>query len=305
MKVDIKMKISELNKLGFNFEIINDVEINLLGMATTKYAEEKVLSFLSDGKYIESIFNNKNITAVVCNKKILENMELPSKLGIILSDTPKKDFILIHNKLVEEEFYWKKFPNEISEDADISEHAIISEHSIKIGKNCTIEPGVIIFSGTIIGDDVIIRSGSQIGTNGFQFIKNGEDVIPVKTGGRAIIKDRVEIQHNCCVDRGVFGGPTILDEDVKLASFSHIEHDNYIGKRAFIAAGVITGGRVNIGKDCWVGINATISNGINIGDNCKISLGSVVTKDVESNKTVSGNFAIEHEKFIEFIKSIR
>ena len=196
MKVDIKMKISELNKLGFNFEIINDVEINLLGMATTKYAEEKVLSFLSDGKYIESIFNNKNITAVVCNKKILENMELPSKLGIILSDTPKKDFILIHNKLVEEEFYWKKFPNEISEDADISEHAIIPEHSIKIGKNCTIEPGVIIFSGTIIGDDVIIRSGSQIGTNGFQFIKNGEDVIPVKTGGRAI---RIELRYNIIV----------------------------------------------------------------------------------------------------------
>ena len=34
----------------------------------------------------------------------------------------------------------------------------------------------------------------------------------------------------------------------------------------------------------------------------RVSLGSVVTKNVEENETVTGNFAIEHGKFIEKLK---
>ena len=41
-----------------------------------------------------------------------------------------------------------------------------------------------------------------------------------------------------------------------------------------------------------------------IGKNCKISIGSVVTRDVEDGAQVSGNFAIEHSKFIDNLKLI-
>jgi len=64
-------------------------------------------------------------------------------------------------------------------------------------------------------------------------------------------------------------------------------------------------GNVRVGNDVWIGPSAAISNGITIGDNCWVSLGSVVTKDVQAGSRVSGNFAIDHEKFIQFIKSIR
>jgi UDP-3-O-[3-hydroxymyristoyl] glucosamine N-acyltransferase len=125
------------------------------------------------------------------------------------------------------------------------------------------------------------------------------------TAGKAVIKDNVEVQHNCCIDRGILGKDTILEKNVKLDNFVHIAHDDYIGERTFITAGAKLAGRVTIGRDCWIGVNATISNGINIGDNCRVTLGSVVTKDVLPNSTVTGNFAIDHKKFIEFIKSIR
>ncbi len=72
-----------------------------------------------------------------------------------------------------------------------------------------------------------------------------------------------------------------------------------------IVAGSAIGGRTIVGDDVWIGINSTISNGLTIGDNCRISLGSVVTQSVAAGKTVTGNFAIDHKKFIEFIKSIR
>lgn len=299
------MRLSEIRNMGIEFDIFLDTDINALGMVTSNYTNEKVLSFLSDEKYFQSIINNKNIVAIICTQEILDKISFPSNMGVVLSKNPRMDFFKLHNLLVDKNFYWKEFENKISEKATISEHAIISNHSVKIGDGCIIEPGVVILPGSIINKNVIIRSGSQIGTNGFQFINDGTSVFSVKTGGRTIIKDRVEIQHNCCVDRGVLGGDTILETDVKLDNFVHIAHDDHIGERTFITAGVKLAGRVTIGKDCWLGVNATISNGISIGDNCKITLGSVVTQNIESNATVSGNFAIDHNKFIKFIKSIR
>lgn len=299
------MKLSELKSMGFDCTVLQDSEFNLLGMISTKYSNEKVLSFLTDKKYLQILKNNVNIVAIICDQELLNKVSLPPDMGVILSSNPQMDFYCIHNLLVDRRFYWKQFSNEISGTANISEHAIISNHSIKIGHNSLIEPAVVIFPGSIIGDDVIVRSGSQIGTNGFQFVNNGDSVLSVKTGGRVIIKDRVEIQHNCCIDRGVLGGDTILENDVKLDNFIHIAHDDHIGERTFITAGVKIAGRVTVGKDCWLGVNATISNGVVIGDNSRISLGSVVTKDVGANSTVTGNFAIDHRRFIEFIKSIR
>ena len=96
-----------------------------------------------------------------------------------------------------------------------------------------------------------------------------------------------------------------LQDNVKVDNFVHIAHDCVIGERTLITAGVKFGGRTIVGNDCWIGINSTISNGLNIGNNVTISLGSVVTRDVADNLTVTGNFAIEHKKFIDFIKSIR
>jgi len=300
-----KMSLKSITNKNKEWIVKSNCEFDTLGMATSKYPNKKVLSFISDEKYVKSILENKNIVGLICTEEIYERYKDLKNYGVVLAQNPKKVFFQIHNILAESGFYWKKFNNQISESSYISNKAIIGEHSIKIGDNCIIEPGVVIHPGTIIGDNVIIRSGSQIGSSGFQFVKTENNIIPVLTAGRVIIRDNVEIQHNCCIDRGVLGGDTVLDSNVKLDNFVHIAHDDYIGERTFITAGAKLSGRVTIGKDCWIGVNATISNGISIGNNCRISLGSVVTKDVPSGKTVTGNFAIEHSKFIEFIKSIR
>lgn len=299
------MRLATIGNMNSKCKVVSDCEINALGLATSDYGNKKVLGFIGDRKYMDSILMNKSIIAVICTEEIYGNELIPDNYGIIVTTEPKETFFEIHNMLADTGFYWKRFENSISETAVISNHAIIGDHSIQIGHNVIIEAGVVIHPGTIIGSNVTIRSGTQVGTSGFQFINNGKRVIPVKTAGRVIIKDNVEVQHNCCIDRGILGGDTILENYVKLDNFVHIAHDDYIGERTFITAGVKLAGRVTIGKDCWIGVNATVSNGISIGDNCKITLGSVVTKDVPSNSTVTGNFAIDHRKFIEFIKSIR
>ncbi|WP_347491418.1 UDP-3-O-(3-hydroxymyristoyl)glucosamine N-acyltransferase [Desulfoscipio sp. XC116] len=285
-------------------QVVRDCEVDSLGLATSYSNNKKVLSFLADKKFLDTVLENNSITALICTEEIYNSMLIPAKYGLIIAIDPKIAFYDIHNKLAKEDFYWKHFKNKISDTARISDKAIIGEDSIQIGDNVLIEAGVVVHPGSIIGNNVIIRSGTQVGSSGFQFVNNGETVFPVKTAGRLIISDYVEVQHNCCIDRGIMGD-TVLDKYVKLDNFVHIAHDNFIGRRTFITAGVKLAGRVVVGKDCWLGVNATVSNGISIGDNCRISLGSVVTKDVPSNSTVSGNFAISHERFIKFIKSIK
>lgn len=299
------MRLKTVGDFNSEWKVISDCEIDNLGLATVDHGDHKVLSFLSDLKFIDSILNNTGIVAIICTEEIYNKGILPENLGVIIASNPKQAFFEIHNRLAEVDFYWTKFENKISDSARISPNAIIAEHSIEIGENSIIEASVVIHPGTIIGNNVIIRSGTQVGCTGFQFINNGKEVISVNSAGMVIIKDNVEVQHNCCIDKGVMGGNTVLEEFVKVDNFVHIAHDDHIGERTLITAGVKLSGRVTVGKDCWLGVNSTISNGINIGDNCRITLGSVVTKDVESNSTVTGNFAIDHKKFLQFIKSIR
>jgi len=64
-------------------------------------------------------------------------------------------------------------------------------------------------------------------------------------------------------------------------------------------------GSAVLGDDVWVGPSASISSEINVGNGAAISLGAVVTRDVEAGARVSGNFAIDHERFLTFMRSIR
>jgi UDP-3-O-[3-hydroxymyristoyl] glucosamine N-acyltransferase len=57
-------------------------------------------------------------------------------------------------------------------------------------------------------------------------------------------------------------------------------------------------GSARIGDDVWIGPNATISNQVQIGDGAAVSLGSVVVRDVRSGQRVSGNFAVDHRRFL-------
>lgn len=298
------MKLSEVINVVKDTNLIKDAEFNQFGMATSKFTDFGVLSFLSDEKFFDSVINNKEISAVITIEDLAGKFK-ETNIGIIISKNPKATFYMLHNYLAEQEFYWKRFANDIDYSALISPNAIIANNSIKIGKNSKIEDGVIIHNGVIIGDNVTIRSNTVLGSSGFQFLNHNNAVVPVNTGGLLYINDNVEVQHNCCIDRGVLGGKTILKNSVKIDNFVHIAHDCVIGERTFVTAGVKFGGRTVVGKDCWLGINATISNGLIIGDNVTVSLGSVVTRNIPDNATVTGNFAIDHSKFIAFLKTIR
>lgn len=297
------MKLSDLNSIIQDIILLRDGEFDSLGLlvATTNM---KILSFIEDIKYIDTI--SDEISCLICTPDMAE--KIPSKYGVISTKTPRLKFFEIHNILAGNEAYKRKqYKTTLGENCNISELAVISKNNVTIGNNVTIEEFVIIRENTVIRDNCIIRAGSTIGGEGFEFKRNANiDIRNVKHCGGVVINSDVEIQYNTCIDKAIYPWDnTVIGEYTKISNLVYIAHGVKVGDRCLLAANSSIGGRTIIGEDSWLGISATVSNGLILGKNARVSIGAVVTKNINVGETVSGNFAIEHGKFINFIKSIR
>jgi UDP-3-O-[3-hydroxymyristoyl] glucosamine N-acyltransferase len=113
------------------------------------------------------------------------------------------------------------------------------------------------------------------------------------------------VHANCCIDRGLFGGETLVGEDTTLDSLVYVAHDAQLGRLCRVGAGAVINGSCVVGDEAWIGPNATISSEVRVGAGAWIALGSVVTRDVPSGQRVSGNFAIAHDRFLDHLRRIR
>lgn len=301
------MKISEiLNEKENNFgitEIINDIEFQTLGLAIAD-TSLNFCTFLDNAGYVEQL--GDNAVMVITNPEI---SRLIANRGVCISSNPKISFFELHNYLTGFSAYklCKDFDTIIGENCKISDATSIAKKNVKIGNNVTIEEFVSIKENTEIGDNTFVGAGTIIGGEGYEFKRLIDNkVLSVKHFGWVKIGNNVNIQYNTCVDKAIYPwDATILGDYCKIDNLVHIAHGVKLGKAVFVVAGALLGGRTVIGDNSWVGVGATVSNGLVIGKDARINIGAVATRNVDDNSSVSGNFAIEHKKFIEFIKSIR
>lgn len=296
------MLLSKILSLNSEFELFRDGDFSSLGLNISE-ANEKLLSFIESEKFLSQL--SKSVSCVITTREMAD--KIPKNLGVIISDIPRIDFFTLHNKLIENEKYKREdFETEIGENCSISPTAIISNKNVKIGNNVVIEEYVIIRENTIIKDNCIIRANTIIGGEGYEFKRYDNKTMGVAHIGGVIIEENTEIQYSACIDKAIYPWDnTIIGEYTKIDNLVHIAHAVKVGKRCFITSKTTIGGRTIIGDDCWFGIGATVSNGLTIGNNSSVSLGAVVTRSLAENSKVSGNFAIDHSKYLDFIKSIR
>lgn len=290
------MKLSELffNSSG---KLLSDGEFDIFGMLNTHEQDKKIFSYITNQKYWKEL-ENRDISCIVCTEELLE--KLPRSIeGIIVAENPGEVFWDMHSRQKIE-----RFPTTIGRGCQICEQSYIAKENVIIGNNVIIEEFVSIKEGTQIGDNCIIRTGSVIGGEGFQLqARPDNSYAMVKHLGKVVIEDNVELQQAVCVDKAIFNwDSTIIGEGTKADNLVHIGHAVKIGKNCEITADVIFAGSVKTEDNVWFGPNATIRNNILIGGNANVSIGSVVTKKVERNKKVSGNFAIDHDRFMENLK---
>lgn len=284
-----------------SYQIYREQAFDTLGLLASEI-DQKICSFLVGEKYLDLVTDR--VTMLIVTKDLAEKFSKKST-GLCITENPRLLFFHIHNYLAKNSDYIRKeMKTQIGKGTVISDKAVIADSNVIIGNNVIIEEFVVIRSNTVIGDNSVIRAGAKIGGEGFEFKRTGDDIEAVKHLGGVKIGKNVEIQYNSCIDRAVYPwDDTEIGDYCKVDNLVHIAHAVKVREKTMVVAQSGIGGRTIIGPDTWIGFSSTISNGLHIGENCRANIGAVVTKNVEKNKSVTGNFAIDHQRFIEDLKS--
>ena len=282
--------------------IVRDGAFRSLGFVI--HSRQDMLVPLYDARYLDAYERAAHVSCAIATRALAS--KVPIGQGLVIDDDPATLLYKVHIHLAENtKFYGEDFATEIAPSARIEPGAHVATRNVRIGPGTVIEPNATVLGRSIIGADVIIRAGCVIGAQGFGIRDMDGKRINIPHAGGVRIEDNVEILSNCSIAKGTFGSFTTIGRDTKINACTYVAHNVVVGERCQIAASAVLAGSVKIGNDVWVGPNSTISNGVSIGDGAKISLGAVVTRDVPAGTRVTGNFAVEHDKFLGFLKSIR
>jgi UDP-3-O-[3-hydroxymyristoyl] glucosamine N-acyltransferase len=285
-------------------DVLRDGAFASLGNLDLRTPERLV--FVEGEKYAAAATADASISCVITGPALADAVAANGRLGVATAENPRAAFFRYHNHLAENsDFYWRNFDSEIAVDAVIHPNSYVAPLNVRIGRGCVIEPGVTVLERSVLGEGVILRAGSTIGSQGFEFKRLEGTIVAVAHAGGARLSDGVEVQANSAISRSIFGGFTQLGEETKLDNLVHVAHNVTIGRRCFLAACAMIAGSVIVGDDVWIGPGASISSGVTIGDGANVTIGAVVTRNVPAGAHVSGNFAIDHDKFIAFLRSIR
>lgn len=295
------MHLSELASVAA-ISVVNEGEFESLGLV--EHQNPAMLVALFDEDYLNKVLGNSDTSCVITTSELVGR--LPASLGIGICENPQKAFYQAHLHLLRRtSFYWKEFNTQVAPDVQIHGTACVASRNVVIGEGTDVGPGAVILEKTLIGKGCIIGPNAVLGGEGYEpkWVGNEHLVIPHAGGVR--LHDGVTVQANTHVSRALYSGCTEVGEGTLIGAHVDIAHNVKIGRNCEIAPCAKICGSAILDDDIWVGPNATVSSLVHIATGGRISLGAVVTRDVQAGECVSGNFAISHSRFIEFIRSIR
>lgn len=298
------MRLSEIPD-RLDVGVTRDGDFASLGFVT--YETDGLLVFVESAAYVPALAANERITAVLTTPELAVAVaDTVPGAAVATAASPRAAFYGFHNFLATETaFYWQDFPTEIDPTARVHPRAFVAERNVRIGPGCVVEPNATILERVLLAEGVVVRAGCVLGGEGFQFAVLGGRLLPVKHVGGVRLDDGVELQATTCVDLAIFGGFTVVGEETKTDNRVHIAHNCRLGRRNRLAAATMLAGSVVTGDDVWFGPSCAVSDGVRIGEGASITIGAVVTRDVPAGQKVSGNFAIDHDRFMTHIKAIR
>jgi len=171
----------------------------------------------------------------------------------------------------------------------VGQHVVVEEHAeighntelgagcvigagVRIGSGCRFYPNVTVYSGTVIGDRVIVHAGAVLGSDGFGYVRDaatgGYEKFPQI--GQLVIEDDVEIGANTTIDRGALE-ETRIGRGAKLDNLVHIGHNCQIGENVVIAAqtglsgSIVIENNVVLGGQVGIGEHARVEEGVMLG----------------------------------------
>ena len=265
------------------------------GMNEIHVVEPGDIVFVDHPKYYDKALNSK-ATVVLINKEV----DCPVGKALLISEDPFNDF----NKLTNHFKPFQTTNSPISESATIGNNTIIQPNcfignNVIIGDNCVIHSNVSIYDDTVIGNNVEIHAGSVLGASAFYYKNRPEGFDQLRSGGRVVIQDNVDIGALCTIDKGVTGDTTI-GEGSKLDNQIQIGHDTVIGNKCLIASQTGIAGCVVVQDNVTIWGQVGVKSGITIAKGTELFAQSGLGHSTNENKKYFGSPAVEaREKFKE------
>jgi UDP-3-O-[3-hydroxymyristoyl] glucosamine N-acyltransferase len=312
------MKLRDIAaRLGARLEPA-DAAAEITGVAPIESATPGQITFLADAKYAAAARTTR-ASAIIVDEKF---PALESGRAVLRTQNPKFAYARAVEFLHQPP---ARRPGidptavidptaKIGNGAAIGAHVVI-ESGVEIGENCTLLPGVVIYRDVKIGknffahahvsiredceigNDVLLHNGVVIGSDGFGFAKDDHgNWYKIPQVGKVVIEDNVEIQANCCIDRGSLG-ETRIGRNTKLDNLTHVAHNCTIGENAMLCAQVGLAGTTGVGK------NVILAGQVGVAGHCQIGDGVIVTAqsgthgDIPSGAMVSGSPAFDHRQW--------
>ncbi len=158
----------------------------------------------------------------------------------------------------------------IEDNVKLFPHVFIDDN-VTVKKNTTLNSGVKVYHECKIGENCIIHAGAVIGSDGFGFAPDENNVYrKIPQLGNVIIEDNVEVGSNTTIDRATMGS-TIIKKGVKLDNLNQIGHNVQIGENTVIAAQSGVAGTTKVGKNCQFGGQSGLAPHIQIADGVKVT----------------------------------
>ena len=178
----------------------------------------------------------------------------------------------------------------VGERTVIGAHCYVG-HEAKIGADCHLYPNVTVRERCILGDRVIIHSGTVVGSDGFGYEFSQGRHVKIPQIGIVQIDNDVEIGANVTIDRARFGR-TWIGEGTKIDNLVQVAHNVVIGKHSLLVSQSGVSGSTRLGNYVTLAGQVGVVGHIEVGDQVIVAAQSGVSKSVPAKSVVFGSPAL-------------
>lgn len=165
---------------------------------------------------------------------------------------------------------------------------------VRTGANCVLHPQAAVLDHCVLGDRVVIWTGSIVGKDGFGYLQRDGRHVRIPQVGGVRLGDDVEIGALSTVARGALDD-TRLATGVKVDDHCHVAHNCQLGENTMLIGCSRMAGSAKTGRDVYLLQGSGLGVGISAGDNA--ILGSdcqAFYEDVPAGAKVLGSPARPH-----------
>jgi UDP-3-O-[3-hydroxymyristoyl] glucosamine N-acyltransferase len=159
------LSLGEISK-KIDATLIGDEDLLVKGIRESKSCKKEYICFVKDKKFLSSL--SRSSGAVILEESLAHKIDFDTNL--LIHSNPYLAYANLTEVFVKKyDDHNEGIESKIGQNVNVGKHSSIGKNCI-ISDNVTIKDNVSIYPGTHIGPNVVIHSGSVLGSDGFGFV---------------------------------------------------------------------------------------------------------------------------------------